>query len=140
MTWNQHLTNHITLSKKLVPFMNFFHLRILPLILYRAIIREKEPPILRFLNLYLTFNKIHGSIWQLTFESQSLSCKLSFFLPDFNLFEKKSLKWNCFFFLKSSNFWAITPVFWRICLQTDLQFQIPNLENIYDRHSSKIPD
>ena len=92
MTWNQHLTNHITLSKKLVPFMNFFHLRILPLILYRAIIREKEPPILRFLNLYLTFNKIHGSIWQLTFESQSLCCKISFFLPDFNLFEKKSLK------------------------------------------------
>ena len=68
MTWNQHLTNRITLSKELFPFINFFHLRIVPLILPGAIIRllllvrEKEPPILIFLNLYVTFNKIHGSI------------------------------------------------------------------------------
>ena len=62
MTWDQHLTYHIALCKKLFPFMNFFHLRIVPLILHRAIVRllllvrETEPPILALLNLYMTLN------------------------------------------------------------------------------------
>ena len=66
MTLDQQLTNRITLCKKLFPFMNFFHLRVLPLILHRAIIkllflvREKELPILIFLNIHVTLN---GSIW-----------------------------------------------------------------------------
>ena len=65
MTWDQNLTNHITLSKKSFPFMSLFHLRVLPLILHRAIIklllsvREKELPILTFRNLHVTLN---GSI------------------------------------------------------------------------------
>ena len=49
--------------------MNFFHLKIVPLILHRAtirlllLVREKEPSVLTFLNLYVTLNEIHGSIW-----------------------------------------------------------------------------
>ena len=43
--------------------MEFFHLRIVPLILHTAIVRllllvrEKELPILTFLNLYVTLNE-----------------------------------------------------------------------------------
>ena len=77
-----HSTNHITPSKNLFPFMNFFHLRIVPLILHTAtirlllLVREKE-----------TLNEIHGSIWWLNFVSLPLSCKFSFFLLDFDLIE-----------------------------------------------------
>ena len=42
-TWshigNQYSNNHITLSKKFFPFLIFFYLRIVPLILHRATIR-----------------------------------------------------------------------------------------------------
>ena len=105
------------------------------------LVRKKEPPILIFLNLYVTFNKIHGSIWQLNFEAQSLSCKLSFSLLDFNLFEKKFLKWNCFFFLKNFHFWAITSIFWRICLQTRLiyNFRFPIWKKIMIGTPVKFP-
>ena len=48
--------------------MIFFHLRIIPdIILHMATIgltmsvRDKEPPILTFLNLYVTLHDIHGS-------------------------------------------------------------------------------
>ena len=45
-----------------------FRLTIVPLILYRAtitlslLVREKEPLILTFLNLYVTLHKINGSV------------------------------------------------------------------------------
>ena len=45
-----------------------FHLRIIPFISHRVtiilflLVREKEKPILTFLNLYENLNKIHGSI------------------------------------------------------------------------------
>ena len=74
----------------------FFHLRIALLILHRApiilflLVREKEPPILIFLNIYLTLNGVHGSIWELNFVSLSFPCKFSFFLLDFDLLEKIS--------------------------------------------------
>ena len=46
----------------------FFHLIIVPFISHKAtmilvlLAREKEPPILTFLNLYENLNEIHGSI------------------------------------------------------------------------------
>ena len=89
---HQHSTNHITLSK------NFFYLRIVPLILHRApislfsLVRENEAPILTFLNLYVTLSGIHYSTYYLNFVSLPLSCKFSFFLLDFDLPEKRSLR------------------------------------------------
>ena len=62
--------NHITLCKNIFPFMNFFFcLRIVPISLHRAttrlllLVREKVLLVLTFLNLYVTLNEIHGSIW-----------------------------------------------------------------------------
>ena len=66
MTWDQQSENHITLSERFSPFVVQF-LRIALIILHRAtirlllLVREKKPPILTFLNLYLTLHKIHGS-------------------------------------------------------------------------------
>ena len=48
--------------------MNFFHLRIVLLILHRAtmrlllLVREKELSILTFLNFYVTLHGIHGRV------------------------------------------------------------------------------
>ena len=56
------------------------------------LVREKSPPIWKFMNLYVTSREIHGRIWLLNFVSLLSSCKLSYKL-DCNLFEKNlSLK------------------------------------------------
>ena len=60
--------SHRSYQKVLTIYVIFIHLRIAPLILHRAtirlllLIREKEPPILTFLGLYVNLHEIHGSI------------------------------------------------------------------------------
>ena len=67
MTWDQNSKYHITISKKLFPFIIFSHLKIAPLILHRPTIRlllfvrEKGPPIVTFINLYMALHEVHGS-------------------------------------------------------------------------------
>ena len=102
---DQHSKNHITLSKKFFSFMNFFfHLTIVPSVLNRAtirlllLVREIESPILTFINLYVALHQIRGSLWSLDFVSVPSSCKLSFFLLDFDFLEKNILQWSWFFF------------------------------------------
>ena len=61
--------SHRSYQKVFTIYVIFIHLRIAPLILHRAtirlllLIREKEPPILTFLGLYVNLHEIHGSIW-----------------------------------------------------------------------------
>ena len=111
-----------------------------PLILYRATItllllvreKEKEPPILTFLNLYVTLHEIHGKIWWLNSVSLASSCNLSFFLLDFDFLEKTSFSETFLFFL--------TSIFGQICLQTRLIYNLrfpkfvcrPNWFTIWD--------
>ena len=136
----------ITLSKKFFLFMNFFHLRIVSLILNRATIRvlfrvrEKEPPILTFFNLYVTLHEIHDSIWPLNFVSRPSSYQLSFIYGNLTSLKKTS-SMKLLFCLKSSHLCAITSIFCRVCLQTRLiySFRLQIWNKIHDHHSSKIP-
>ena len=126
MTWDQNSKHYIKLH----------------LILNRAtiksllLVREKEPPILTFINFMWPYMK-----FMVAFVSLPSSCKLSFILLDFNLLEKKSFI-ETVFFLNISHFCVTTSIFWRTCLQTRLiyNFRLPIWNKIRDRHSSKIPD
>ena len=128
----------------------FLHLRIIPLILHTAtirlllLVRGKKPPVLTFLNLYVTLNGIDGSIWyfvQLNFISLPLFYKCFLFLTGFWLAWKKVLQWNCFF-LKCSHFCAVTSILWQTCLHTRLiyNFRFPIWNKIHDWRSRKISD
>ena len=90
----------------------------------------------------MTLHEIHGSLWKLSFISVPSSCKLFFFLLDFDTLETKNLLMGQLYFLKSFHFCKKTSIFWRNCLQTRLvyNFSLPIWNKIHHRHSSKIPD
>ena len=114
--------------------MNFTTIRVL------FSVREKGPPILTFINLYVT---IHDSIWPLNlvyFVSRPSSYQLSFIYGNLTSL-KKTPSMKLLFCLKSSHLCAITSIFCRVCLQTRLiySFRLQIWNKIHDHHSSKIP-
>ena len=124
----------------------FIHVRIILLILHRAtvrllwLVREKEPQILTFLNLYVTLNGIQGRIWLLNFVSLPLSCKLSFFLLDLDLLEKNSLS-EAVFFSKELSLLRNNINFLTSCLQTILinNSRFPIWDKVHDDAPVKFP-